>query len=535
MTKTYGNFTDFVDFTRSSGGTALRRVSYGAELVTNGTFDTDVSEWTVSGGASPTSSVSSGQVVVTATQTGSIVFEQTSTQFEAGKLYQIKVDVIATTDNIDVWNKASSSISIKGLTTGTNVINYLATDNGYLRIGNLGSVFTSGEGFTLDNISVKEVTFDQSSGDLVLFNHPNNIPRVEYDSNGTVKGLLIEEARTNLVTYSEDFGTDAGWAWTRSTVTENTLAAPNGTTSADYLEQASGQTGAGAVGRTLTISGSGNYTWGVFAKAAEKPFLRVQLTGSNFAYFNLTTGVVGTAVGCTTSMIDFGNGWYRCSITASLSANPFALFYVGDADNSLSVTDSGGIYLWGGMFEAGSFPTSYIPTTGATATRSADIASIDVANFGYNKAAGTVVVDFDNLKFKSGGTGYPRPFELGSSVHAGERINVYVGEGTQNFSFGINTANAAQAGATLIAGVTSPFGPYKAGVAFKNNDAAAVETGGDVLVDTSVDITGTTYVRDTLQIGGSTIGATNHLNGHIRSIKYLPRKLTSTQLQEQTA
>jgi hypothetical protein len=62
----------------------------------------------------------------------------------------------------------------------------------------------------LDNISVKEVIFDRATDPLVLFNHPTNVPRIEYDANGNRRGLLIEEARTNLVPYSEDLS-NAAW------------------------------------------------------------------------------------------------------------------------------------------------------------------------------------------------------------------------------------------------------------------------------------------------------------------------------------
>jgi hypothetical protein len=65
-TKQYDAYSDLITFTRASTGTALRHVGYGAELVTNGTFDTDSdwtkgTGWTISGGAaSKVTGVSSG-------------------------------------------------------------------------------------------------------------------------------------------------------------------------------------------------------------------------------------------------------------------------------------------------------------------------------------------------------------------------------------------------------------------------------------------------------------------------------------------
>ena len=54
-TKNFNSATDLITFTRASGGTALRKISYGNELVTNGTFATDSdwskgAGWTISGG-----------------------------------------------------------------------------------------------------------------------------------------------------------------------------------------------------------------------------------------------------------------------------------------------------------------------------------------------------------------------------------------------------------------------------------------------------------------------------------------------------
>jgi hypothetical protein len=61
-----------------------------------------------------------------------------------------------------------------------------------------------------------------------------------------------------------------------------------------------------------------------------------------------------------------------------------------------------GLYLWGAQLEAGSFPTSYIPTTAATATRAADVASISGSNFGVSRTNLLLrSEEFDNASWNS--------------------------------------------------------------------------------------------------------------------------------------
>ena len=543
MTKQFSNYSDLLTFTRASKGHALRPVSYGDELVTNGTFDSDASGWTAGGGANPTVSVSSGQAVLTATQTGSIVFEQTTAEFEAGKLYQIKVDVVTTTDNISVWNKASSSINISALSTGTNVINYVATEAGYLRFGNLGAVFSTGEGFTLDNITVKEVTFDQPDGTLTLFEHPVNVPRVEWDSAGNRLGLLVEEARTNLERYS-DFSSD--WASLDSTEVQNAIA-PDGTETAFTVTRDSTSYGGFFfynAGTNISVTSGSTYSISIYLKQGEMGnvtsfLLKPDNSGVGGSVVSGAVTITPQTDGSFSLSDDFdassesvGNGWYRVSLSFTATTTGTAQYGLVSSGSSNFPLNSS-ILVWGAQFEAGSFPTSYIKTTGATATRSADVASIPTADFGYNHKEGTILVEGD-YKFNTSGSGYPRIIELGNTTTSQNRIVIYMSEAGNDAVYGPLAANVQQASINLIADETDGvFEASKMAIVFAENNFIGVTDGAVRGTDTSGTIV-PSEPRDTLAIGRQAAGYSSIGTGHFKTIKYYPRALTAAQLQEIT-
>ena len=200
-TKNLNSATDLITFTRASGGTALRKVSYGSELVTNGTFDGtgNVTNWTVEGTATNNNGVN--KFDVTAGEATNVVATQTIA-LTIGGVYQMSFERLAGTVSCSVSAAGAGLPTSYSSTVGVETRTFVATASSALLLINSGAGSTT---VILDNVSLKEVTFDQPDGTLQLFNSLANVPRIEYNADGTVKGLLIEEARTNLLTYSEDF------------------------------------------------------------------------------------------------------------------------------------------------------------------------------------------------------------------------------------------------------------------------------------------------------------------------------------------
>jgi len=199
------------------------------------------------------------------------------------------------------------------------------------------------------------------------------VPRIDYTGGGCGK-LLLEPQRTNLVLRSEEFD-NAYWNKTNATVSANTSTSPDGTTTADKLIPSATPSVSKYIRQIPSATNGLIYFLSVFAKAAEYDMLRIE-DGNNSqgAWFNLSSGTVGTVGGSTTANIEaLDNGWYRCTIS-KLSVASSVFFLIGGSNTqSLQVGDgTSGILIWGAQLEQGSYSTSLINTTTTAVTRVAD-------------------------------------------------------------------------------------------------------------------------------------------------------------------
>jgi hypothetical protein len=208
---------------------------------------------------------------------------------------------------------------------------------------------------------------------------------------------LLEPQRTNACPFSEQLD-DAAWIKEEATITPNNISAPDGTISADLILD-NAVSGEHLVYQGISTS-AGIHTWSVFAKAQNLNFLIISaFSGShNRTWFNLSNGTIGTnAAGSTATITNYGNGWYRCSVSRNYTSGTF--FFVAQtapSDGVFSYTGSGnGLYLWGAQVEAGSYVSSYIPTLGASVTRLADVASKTGISSLIGQTEGVLYFDID--------------------------------------------------------------------------------------------------------------------------------------------
>jgi hypothetical protein len=206
-------------------------------------------------------------------------------------------------------------------------------------------------------------------GDGIIKTAAVNQPRFDHDPvTGQCKGLLIEEARTNAL--SDSMPTTSG-----GTGIANTLVTDlPGIFSTGRRLTANSSTTDQRI--TVGISTSGVTTaYSFFARlGSQGTTIFLRLGTSSFAEWNLSSGSVTRDDFASSKIINYGNGWYRCY---SIITGNGAGFLMG-IGSGLYATAGDNIVIAGVQLEnAASFPSSYIPTTGSTVTRAADVCSIN--------------------------------------------------------------------------------------------------------------------------------------------------------------
>jgi len=188
---------------------------------------------------------------------------------------------------------------------------------------------------------------------------------------------VLRGTGSNLIGYSQAFD-DAVWTKSNSSITANSTAAPDGTTTADTLvENTANNThyvyASANANLFATIVTGATYTASIFAKPAGRNRIRFSGDGSSAflggdVLFDVSAGtVVGSLPSGVTSasIVSAGNGWYRCiivSVATGTVARPIVFL---DNGTTTSYTGDGtsGVFLWGVQLEFGSTANSYVATT----------------------------------------------------------------------------------------------------------------------------------------------------------------------------
>jgi hypothetical protein len=352
----------------------------------------------------------------------------------------------------------------------------------------------------------------------------------------------VEEARTNLVVQSEDV-TSASWIVGQiASRTANTSASPAGTTTADTITEDTANN-RHIVYQAVTIGTAGVYTFTMFLKQGTGRYAQIQLGAtaatSQGVIVDLQTGVItdtktgASATNTGSSIVSYGNGWYRVSVSCQCAVGLVYPLFAGSNsatptyesnNNPIYTGTSQTWFLWGAQLEAGTFATSYIPTIASTVTRSADVATITGSLFSqwYTQPQGTFVVQGSGL------VGFGSAVLMATRTSGGSNLapQLDILSATSTRAVYTDAAGTIVSTNTTTVGSTASTNKYAAAA---NASGAAVVANGGTIVSSAI----TSIPAPTLFCVGG-LQSTQFLNGHIQSIQYYPVRAADFQLQALT-
>jgi hypothetical protein len=248
-----------------------------------------------------------------------------------------------------------------------------------------------------------------------------NVPRLDHNpTTYAPRGLLIEEAGTNLLLRTEEFDFGAGafapWGFAGVSAAANVTAAPDGRMTADKIVEDT-STGTHSFQHNVSKAASASsYVLSVFAKSGGRNRITMQtydpgdVANQVQGTFNVGNGTIAVSASATGTFTGGGqfitalpNGWYRCGITYTTNTvgSVASLWYLESDVSGITYSGDGtsGIFFWGAMMEDGKFPTSYIQSVASEGTRAADNVSMTGTNFSdwYTSATGTWYTEAENF------------------------------------------------------------------------------------------------------------------------------------------
>ena len=358
-----------------------------------------------------------------------------------------------------------------------------------------------------------------------------NIPRIDY-TDGTAS-ILLEPQSTNLIENSDDFS-DAYWSKLLMTATDNSSISPSGNVNASLIQEEIYTNSIPAIKNSGSITGlNGNNTLSFYVKNNSGRYLGVSF-GSNAqrirTNFDFDTETFKTPIfnGTTTGSVSFDKlgDYYRILITANFTTATDAQIYIIPLATdtypfyAFQNSDNRSFYLWGAQLEALPYSTSYIPTSGAIATRLADVitGAGDVTTF--NSTEGVLYAEMAALANTTS-------FEVISlSNGSSSDIVGFVYRNTTNsFTASVKSGGSTSLSKTITLADATEF--IKVAISYKLNEFKFYINGVLEFTDTA----GNTPIGlNTLQFTDGN-GTSNKFKGKVKSVITFDTALTDAELE----
>ena len=380
----------------------------------------------------------------------------------------------------------------------------------------------------LPESGVGDFTFDRNSKatrvneDGLIEVMDNDVPRLDY-TDGGCPNFLLEPQSSNALPYSNKF-LNTGWQYYRGTITDNATISPDGTLNASKYQEDS-QTGSHLFRRqSLSITNGLSYTGSIFAKKGELTSILLQSNSSSrwvaSASFDLENGTVTSGTGV---IKNYGNGWYRCSISGD------AVQTTTDAGIEMYTSvgagrNGDGLFMYGAQFEQSSYPTSYIPTNGSTVTRVGETCNGAGDASTFNDSEGVLMAEISALADDADTL---RWINLNNGLTS-NRVAFYYRPDINQLTYLVTSNNVGQVFLTITLSSASSFNKIVA--KYKQNDFALWTNGFEVATDTSGNAPiGLNELSFDNAVGG------DNFYGNTKQIQYFDSALTDAELETLTS
>jgi len=361
-----------------------------------------------------------------------------------------------------------------------------------------------------------------------------DMPRLDYSGGASCPSLLLEPQRTNLLPQSEYFG---AWNPNNATLTANAYTSPEGYDNA--YKMVTDGVNAGYIqseGAVVVYNGT-TYAFSMYfntnSTMTGNMIMYVGWTGAtgpnrSGVIFTIETGAfVANYTSGSGAVIDYdittpdANGWYRVSFWAN-STNTATGAELVVRDLNLLGDGSKYLLIYGGQFEQGSYPTSYIPTYGSSVTRSQGYGR---TGFDIDEKQGVLFTEFEffgdlDTQIMSIHNGGSRVYWIMVDGAGRLRGSIFYGGG---YKLDFNSGSI-----TL-----SPNTNYKAAFRYESGNSALYLDG--VKVATSGQVLENQEPLNYVQLGGFWQLANTRVNFNIKQSLFFNTSLTDAELAALTA
>ena len=251
----------------------------------------------------------------------------------------------------------------------------------------------------------------------------------------------------NFLLQSQTFE-NASWVKSNSFITADQVAAPDGTTTADYFYATSPSAIFPSFSQAFICTTNQTYTFSLYVRSAERTTATIQVYGNSTTYINGydATGLTST--------------WTRITLTVNSSTYTSLQLRVLFSSTSVTWTGSQGIYIWGAQAELASTAGTYLATTTTAVYGTPTLSFSGVAGLGlqsdgslYVSPAGTGALQAQATTSSTVGGNARGANAVDWQTTRNNAIQVASGAGASTIGGG--SANIVTAFSGLVAGGTS--------------------------------------------------------------------------------